>query len=231
MLAIVPARGGSKGIPRKNVVPVGGRALISWTICAALRARSIDRVVVSTDDPRIRKAALDCGAEVPFTRPARLSTDSASTMDVLVHALKWLSRHEEYLPEYVMCLQPTSPLRTALDIDRAVEIARARKADSVVSLVAVSQHPEWMNQLEPSGRIRPLKARSGNGGRRQVLAKLFVPNGAIYLARRMVLLTRRTWYVREAFGYVMPQNRSLDIDTPFDLALASQALLDRKRSR
>lgn len=213
-------------MPRKNLALVAGRPLIAWSIAAALEARSVTRVVVSTDDDRIRAVARRYGAEAPFTRPARLAGDRTPTIDVVLHAMTWLARHEGYHPKHLVCLQPTSPLRTSGDIDAATRLLRTREADAVVSVTSVHQHPAWLKRLLPSGRITSLGGRASER-RRQDLEPLFIPNGAIYLARTDVLTRRRTWYTERTYGYVMPPERSLDIDAPLDLVLAA-ALLRRE---
>ena len=231
-LALIPARGGSKGIPHKNLAPGGGRPLIAWTVAAARAAGPVDRVVVSTDDAVIAAVGRELGAEIPFLRPAELAQDDTPGIAPPLHALRWLEKHEGYRPALLLLLQPTSPLRTAEDIRAAVELLQARDADAVVSVTPVRKHPHWMKRLGAEGRLidapalaHGLEAVPQRGGtRRQDLPPLYAPNGAVYLARRDVLLDHGGWYTERTYAYVMPEERSLDIDTPWDLHLADLVL-------
>ena len=220
LLAVVPARGGSKGVPRKNLQELGGRPLIAWTIEAATCSRAVGRVVVTTDDEEIASESREYGAEVPFLRPAALAEDTTPSMDVIVHALDWLAENEGYAPASVVCLQPTSPFRPASDVDAAFDLFKTKRADAVVSVSEAEQHPAWMKTLDAEGRLADLVESRERADRRQDLARVYALNGAIYLARRELLLAERTWYAGRTYGYVMPRERSLDIDTPWDLHLA-----------
>lgn len=219
-LAIIPARGGSKGIPLKNIAPLGGKPLIAYTIFAARESRSVERVVVSTDDERIASVARELGAETPFLRPTELALDETPGIDPMVHAAEWLRDFQGYAADYVVLLQPTSPFRTAEDIDAAVRLAVDKKADAVVSVTPAATHPHWTKTLRPDGTLRDYLSNSAGADRRQELPPAFQLNGAIYLVRTEVLFTKRTFYTERTFGYVMPPERSLDIDTPWDLQIA-----------
>jgi CMP-N,N'-diacetyllegionaminic acid synthase len=226
-LAVIPARGGSKGVPMKNVAPVGGKPLIAWTIEAALVASSHPRVVVSTDDPDIVRVAREWGAEVPFLRPAELATDEAAGEAPVVHALEWLRSEDGWEPDLVMCLQPTSPLRSAHDIDASIARLEALNADSLVSVTPANQHPYWMKRLDGDGWVYPFLPEAV-GARRQELPPVYALNGAIYLARRSAFLAAGRWYVGRTCSYIMPAERSLDVDTPWDLHLAGLLLAERQ---
>lgn len=228
--AIIPARGGSKGIPGKNLRPVARKPLISWTIEAALAATSLDRVIVSTDSPKIAEVARRYGAEIPFMRPADLAQDDTPGIAPVLHAMRWLADNEGYQPDMIMLLQPTSPLRTAEDIDRALVLAVETRADAVVSVTPVEEHPYWMKQIDHSGRMADFIKQDQPIDRRQDLPELFVVNGAIYLARYDLLLEQETFYTDNTFSLIMPVERSLDIDTPWDLYLADLILKDRLRN-
>lgn len=217
-LALIPARGGSKSIPDKNIAQVGGKPLIAWTIRAACAAPGIERVVVSTDSPRIAQVAIEYGAEVPFLRPAELAQDDTPSMDVLVHAIDWLDQNQNYQPDYVALLQPTSPLRSANDIQAAIQMAVEKDADSVISLVKVHQHPYTSKRMIEDGRLVPFMEIPGSV-RRQDLPELYVPNGAIYLARRNLIIDQRTLYSEHTYAYVMPDERSIDVDEYWQLQL------------
>jgi CMP-N-acetylneuraminic acid synthetase len=230
VLALVPARGGSKGIPRKNLATLCGRPLIAWTIDCARRARGVERVVVTTDCPEIAAAARSAGAEAPFLRPAALARDATPGIDPLLHALDWLAYHESYRPEWVLNLQPTSPLRAPEDIDAAFELAQKPGVASVISVTPAASHPYWCKRIESDGRLADFLDDAPETSRRQELPEAYALNGAIYLARREALKRERSFYTERSFALVMPRERSVDIDTPFDLELA-EWLLARAQSR
>jgi CMP-N-acetylneuraminic acid synthetase len=231
LLYLIPARGGSKGIPKKNIAPVGGRPLIAWSIEAGQCARHGGRIVVSTDSEEIAAVARVCGAEVPFLRPAELARDEVPSLDSVLHALQWLESHEQYRPDYLVLLQPTSPLREAGDIDAAIELALARKADAVVSVSPVPCHPYWTKTIGQDGRLEDFMRLPTPVSRRQELPGVFGLNGAIYLIRPEVLVARRTWYPEPTYAYLMPPERSLDVDTPWDLRLADLIIRERMTHR
>jgi CMP-N,N'-diacetyllegionaminic acid synthase len=228
--AIIPARGGSKGIPGKNLRPAGGKPLIAWTVESALAATLLDRVIVSTESPEIAEVARRCGAEAPFLRPADLAQDDTPGVAPVLHAMRWLADNEEYRPEMIMLLQPTSPLRIAEDIDRAIDLAVEKIADAVVGVTRVEEHPYWMKRMDPDGRLADFIETDQTIDRRQDLPELFILNGAIYLARYELLLEQETFYTKNTFALVMPVERSLDVDAPWDLHLADLILKDQLRS-
>lgn len=227
LLMIIPARGGSKAIPRKNITPLAGKPLIAWTIAAAL-ASSLGRVIVSTDDEEIARVARDHGAEAPFLRPAHLAADDTPGIDPLLHAVTWMETNEHYAPEYVMLLQPTSPLREPADIERAYKLAGEAEADAVVSVSEAQEHPYWMKTIAADGTATDFLPTSEAYSSRQSLPQLYLLNGGIYLVRRQVLLSERTLYPERTVAYVMPPERSIDIDTPWDLYLAQLILTDKQ---
>jgi CMP-N,N'-diacetyllegionaminic acid synthase len=222
VLGVIPARGGSKGIPRKNLVDLGGAPLLWWTASAAL-ASNLSRVVLSTDDPEIARIGRLCGLDVPFSRPAALSSDSASSIDVVIHALDSLGPNLDY--DAVMMLQPTTPFKTSGDIDHAIELLASSGADSVISLVDVGgHHPARMKRIV-EGRIEdPSYAEAVENQPRQELEPLAIRNGAIYLTR---VATLRTHSFRggESRALMMPAERSVNIDTQIDL-LTARAILE-----
>lgn len=230
VLALITARGGSKGLPRKNLLDLAGRPLIAWSIEAASQAACRPRVVVSTDDPEIAQAARHWGAEVPFLRPARLARDNSPHIDVVLHAVAWLEREQGYRPEWVLLLQPTSPLRLAQDIDDALALACTRGADSVVSVQAASGHPYLMHTLDDQGRLRPFMPTPPGYLRRQDLPAVYALNGAIYLVRRRMLLAKSALWDQGTLALVMGPERSLDVDTAWDLRLA-RLLLEGRLAR
>lgn len=211
VLAIITARGGSKGLPRKNILPAGGRPLIAWTIDAALRAKCVSRVILSSDDEEIIATALRYGCEVPFRRPAALASDTASSMDVILHALDQVPGYD-----YALLLQPTSPLRTAADIDTAFALLRDLKAPACVSVCPVGESPYWMYRLERQSRLHSILDLPQEVMRRQDLPSVYSLNGAIYIAGTEWLRTNKAFVTDETVGYIMPRERSIDIDTPGD---------------
>lgn len=227
VLALVTARGGSKGIPRKNVVPLAGKPLIAWTIEAALRSRVVDRIVVSTDDPEIAELSWAWGAEVPFLRPEALARDDSPHVDVVVHAVMWLEEQQGYIPDYVLLLQPTSPLRTSDDIDAAVALALEKRADAVISVCLSPVHPYLMRRVNADGKLKEYESRPPGYLRRQTLPPVYIENGAIYLVKREVFLRDRSWYSGDTYAYIMPEERSIDVDTIRDLKLAAWMLAER----
>jgi CMP-N-acetylneuraminic acid synthetase len=233
VMALIPARGGSKGIPRKNIRLLAGKPLIAWTIATALECKSIERVIVSTDDPEIAAIAEHYGAEVPFLRPAALATDAAPTQGTIEHVLQWLVDHEAYRPDYLLILQPTSPLRTSQDIHAAIEIAAALDADTLVSVSELTHsHPAYALTLDDAGLLRTftgmdLRECERKYPRRQDLPPAYLRNGAIYLARPSLPLDGGSIYGPETYGYLMPAERSLDIDDLPDFELADRILRER----
>lgn len=212
VLAVVPARGGSKGVPGKNVRVVGGKPLIVWTIEAARAASHIDRLVVSSDDDAIIAAARAADADVPFRRPAHLATDSAATIDVVFHALDQLPGFE-----FVVLLQPTSPMRSSADIDAALECCIRADAPACVSVAEAEQSPYWMFNLDAVGHLRPLLGETHAASRRQDLPPVYVLNGAVYVANCAWLRQARSFVTPETVAYLMPPARSVDIDTELDM--------------
>lgn len=218
VLGIIPARGGSKGISRKNVRELGGKPLIMWTIEAAIASRALDSVMVSTDNEEIAGVARAGGAEVPFLRPAALATDEAASLDVVLDVLQRLPGFDA-----VMLLQPTSPLRTAADVAGCVAFAAEKRARSVTSVYETQSHPAWMYRLDAEGHVRPL-LDTLPVTRRQDLPKVFSLNGAMYYNSCEHLLRTRAFVTTYTLGYVMPAERSVDIDDDHDWTLAESLL-------
>lgn len=224
VLAIIPARGGSKGLPGKNIKGLCGKPLIAWSIEAAKACSNIDRVVVSTDDEGIAKVAKKYGSEVPFLRPAELANDTASTIDVIFHAINWLKEHEAYRPEYILLLQPTSPLRSRKDIDGAIRMLKEKNAKAVVSVCETDHHPWWSNTLPENGNMKDFLRPDILNKRRQDLPVFYRLNGAMYLAQTNYLHECNGFLGPDTFAYRMPQNRSIDIDSYIDFKLATLLL-------
>lgn len=215
VLALITARGGSKGLPRKNVLPLNGRPLIGWSIEAAKNSRFVDRVIMSSDNDEINDAARTCGCEVPFVRPAELARDEATSMDVVFHALKALDTSYDF----VVLLQPTSPLRIAEDIDGCLELCLKHGAPACVSVTEPDKSPFWMYTLDQDRRMRAL-IPGKTYDRRQDTPIVFALNGAVYVARTKWLVEKGDFVREETIAYPMPKERSIDIDTKIDLRLA-----------
>lgn len=225
VLALIPARGGSKGIPKKNIANCCGKPLLAWTVEAAQGAKYIDRIVLSTDDPETRSVAIAYGCEVPFIRPGYLASDSTQTIDVIWHALEYVSGYD-----LVVLLQPTSPLRTSTDIDECIEFAFNKDAAAVVSITPSREHPFLSFQMDQLNRLKPFISRQPNESlRRQDFPDAYRVNGSIYLAHIPWLKATRTFFSAETHGFIMPACRSIDIDTKDDLARAESLLRDRAR--
>lgn len=214
ILAVIPARGGSKRIPDKNIIPFCGHPLITWTIRAALQSKEIERVIVSTDCARIAKIATDAGADVPFLRPPEFATDEASGFSPVIHAVQTLTGYDT-----VVYLQPTSPLRNSRDISGALELMQKANADGVESLVAVHTHPNWMRRIRTDRRVEWLSTEPP-AERSQDLPPVYALHGAIFAVKVSELLKHGTLHVPDTVGFVMPRERSVDIDTMADLLLA-----------
>jgi CMP-N,N'-diacetyllegionaminic acid synthase len=213
VLAIIPARGGSKGVPAKNILQVGGRALIHWTLDAARDSRYIDRCILSSDDSAIIEVASAEGCDVPFRRESGLATDEATSSDVVVDALQRVPGYD-----LVVLLQPTSPLRIAADIDGALELLNSSGAPACVTLRPAEEHPYWTFRLETNHQLAAFAEISGEPPqRRQDLPAAWCLNGAVYVARIEWFLHTRSFLARGTVGYPMPASRSLDIDTMADV--------------
>ena len=234
VLGIITARGGSKGIPGKNLKMLGGRPLLDYTIDAA-NDTPLDRLILSTEDQRIADLGRSLGCEVPFMRPAELARDETPHLPVIQHATKWLLEHEGYKPDIVLTLQPTSPLRSAADIAAALRMLELSGADSVVSVSEVPSHahPMRMLRVDDDGHAvlfatgQPVRMRIN---RRQDLPKAWVMNGAVYACRTDVLFAAEpSMYGDRVVAYPMPAERSISIDTDDDWAEAERALARQPR--
>jgi CMP-N,N'-diacetyllegionaminic acid synthase len=214
VIAIIPARGGSKGVLRKNIREVAGRPLIAWTIEEAKKSKYIDRLILSTDDAEIIQIAQSWGCEVPFMRPAALAQDDTPSIDSVLHAM-------DILPDYeiVALLQITSPLRNATDIDGCIEYCVTSGGNACVTVSQAGQSPYWMYTLAAGGVMQPLISTEQVFTRRQDLPKTYILNGAVYVAHRDWLHEHKTFVTEKTLGFVMPQERSLDIDSELDLQI------------
>lgn len=217
VLGVILARGGSKGLPRKNVLELGGKPVVSWSVEACRGSRFLDRFILSTDDDEIAAAAHKAGCEVPFMRPPELATDDASVHGALMHALDNVD--EEY--DLLVALQATSPFRTGADIDGALEILVERDGKACVSVTESGKPPFWHMAINAEGRLDPVIAEPENLlKRRQDLPATYELNGAVFAVHIAWYSEHQTFYSPDTLAFVMPKARSVDIDAPIDLALA-----------
>jgi CMP-N,N'-diacetyllegionaminic acid synthase len=228
ILAVVPARGGSKGFPGKNVAMLHGKPLLAWTCKAAAESKQITRTVLSTDDEHIAAAGRTCGVEVPFLRPAELSADDTPSVDVVLHALRFLADTASYQPDAVILLQPTSPLRTGHHIDEALTVFTTGRAQTVVSVVEVPHRysPYSVMRLE-NGTLKHFWQEPLPFDRyhRQSQPKFYARNGpAILITRTDVLVEQKSFYGDPTLPYIMSAQDSIDIDNGDDLQLAEMIL-------
>ena len=218
VLAVIPARGGSKGLPGKNMADLGGKPLLAWSIQAAQSSSFVDRILVTSDSQDIIDVARQFGADVPFVRPADLAKDDTTTWETLAHALAEVPGFD-----LVVLLQPTSPLRTAADIDAALQLSVDHDSP-VIGVCRAPKPPEWMYYLGERGHMEPVLGDDSAVGRRQEARPAFAINGAIYVAGMESLLEYQGFVAPKTLAYVMPIERSVDIDSALDLELAASLL-------
>ena len=233
-LGVITARGGSKGIPGKNIKNLLGKPLIAYTIEAANKSGALDKIIVSTDDNEIAKVAKEYGAEVPFVRPAELSQDTTPHLPVLQHALEWLRDNEDYWPDYTIILSPTAPLRQPFHIKEAVELAEKSKPDSVLSVAKIHEHfsPQKAMTINDNGFLRlsedrPIYKRIP---RRQDLAHTYWSVASIYLFKTELLFDKAepNFYGEKTLPYIMEEKYVVDIDEPEDWVIAEEAMRNLK---
>lgn len=225
ILGLIPARGGSKGVPRKNIRLLAGKPLLQYTAEAAAAAGRLTRVILSTDDEEIAEVGRACGVEVPFLRPAELAQDTTPTLPVAQHALRFLEAQGSRF-DAVCLLQPTNPLRRPDDIDRAIELLESSPADSVVTVLAVpaEHNPYWVYFRNEDGSLRPSLGQMAPITRRQDLPPAYHREGSVYVTRRDVVMLDDSLYGARIVGLEIEARRSVNIDGPEDWARA-EALL------
>lgn len=221
VLALIPARGGSKGIKNKNIIELCGKPLIAYTVEVGKRSKYIDDIIITTDSKQIAEVAKSFGAEVPFMRPAEFATDDSRTIDTVVHAIKTLkSMGRNY--DVLVLLQPTQPLRTVEDINGALEKFLERECESHVSVSAVSDHPILIRSINSSNELAPL-LNIGSTVRRQDMPEYYKVNGCIYI-NKISDITEETSFNDNKFPYIMEASHSVDIDEVIDLVVAEYYL-------
>ena len=227
MIAIVPARGGSKGLPGKNIRPLMGKPLLAYTIEEALRSQFIDEVIISTDDLKISEVATCYGASCPFMRPPELAGDNSLAIDTYLYTVDRLEKEYGCNINDIVVLQPTSPLRVAEDIDGAISLFREKKADSVVTFTKEAHPVSWHKLIDSDQRIHSLFEEKLQN--RQDVRETYYPNGSVYVFR-MDLLRQHKYYSKKSFAYIMPFERSVDIDSLNDFLYAEFLMTIRKRT-
>ncbi|WPC41043.1 acylneuraminate cytidylyltransferase family protein [Clostridium sp. JS66] len=214
VLAIIPARGSSKGIPRKNVKNISSKPLIAYTIEETFKSKYIDKVIVSTEDAEIASISKTYGAEIPFLRPKDLALDTTPGIDPIIHAVNWFQEKGEIF-NLVMCIQCTSPLRKFWQVDEAIEKLIRKNGDSIVSVCESEVSPYWMKKIE-NGIMKDFLDNVPFYARRQDIPQVYRLNGAIYIAKTEVLLKNKNWYTENTLPYVMDKKSSIDIDDMID---------------
>ena len=227
ILAIIPARGGSKGIPGKNIKLLAGKSLITYSIEAAIKSKYVNKVIVSTDDEEIEHISKKYGAEV-IKRPNELAQDDSPTIDAVFHVINTLEKNG-YFADIVVLLQPTSPLRTLEDVNKAINlfIKNKDKCDSLVSVCEFDHSPYWSLKVE-NGYLKPNFGEDYFKMRRQELSKLYMPNGSIFISKKQSLLKSKSFYNGNVIPYVMKVEESIDIDTILDFKFAELILGDKR---
>ena len=218
-LAIIPARGGSKRLPRKNILDLCGKPLISWSIEAALKSKYISKVVVSSDDEEILNISSNFGADI-IKRPYELANDTATTFDAIKHTIDNLEKYD-----YIVLLQPTSPLRNEKHIDEAIELLEEKQADAIVSVCEMDHSPLWSNTLPKDGNMRGFLREEILNKRSQDLEKYYRLNGAIYICKTDKLLENKSFFLKDnIFAYIMDRKSSIDIDEEIDFLFAERVI-------
>ncbi|MGJ0359088.1 cytidylyltransferase domain-containing protein [Aliarcobacter cryaerophilus] len=218
-LAIIPARGGSKRLPRKNILDLCGKPLISWSIEAALKSKYVSKVVVSSDDEEILNISSNFGADI-IKRPYELANDTATTFDAIKHTINNLEKYD-----YIVLLQPTSPLRNEKHIDEAIELLEEKQADAIVSVCEMDHSPLWSNTLPKDGNMRGFLREEILNKRSQDLEKYYRLNGAIYICKTDKLLENKSFFLKDnIFAYIMDRKSSIDIDEEIDFLFAERVI-------
>lgn len=227
VLGLVTARGGSKGLPGKNIMKLGGVPLVCRAAMAGLESEYVDDTILSTDDILIAETAKECGCEVPFMRPAELASDTAKSMDVIRHALLALKDMGREYGIFVL-LQPTTPFRTAKHVDDCLRMMAEMDADSVVSVTEAEHHPLWMNSLPDDMCMKDFIRPEALNRNRQELPKYYRINGGVYAVKCSIALDEGKLYSDRSYAYVMDQKSSVDIDTRLDFDFAETILKNEK---
>ncbi len=221
VLCVIPARKGSKGLRNKNIKKLNKIPLIAWSILTAKKCKLIDEIIVSTDCPKISKIAMKYGANAPFIRPKKLATDKASSFSVLKHAIDFFKKKKNYF-DYIIMLEPTSPLRNSKDVDFCINKIKKENIESLVSVTkVVDQHPYFLYSINKKNILRPyLKKQKKLYIRRQEVSPLYYLEGSIYISKITTLLNEKTWYHKKTQAFEVEKRKSLEIDDIDDFKLA-----------
>ncbi|MCR5688365.1 MAG: acylneuraminate cytidylyltransferase family protein [Lachnospiraceae bacterium] len=222
VLFIITARGGSKGVPGKNIIQLGGLPLIAYKIISAKKCRYEHRLIVSTDDEKIADVAREYGAEVPFMRPAYLATDTAGSMDVVAHAMEWVEANDDSRYDVVCLLEPSSPFLTPTDLNDALALMEDGKADTMLGMKEVEVSRRFIHTLDEKGGLSLFydEIKNMTATRRQDQKPEYTMNGCIYAAKYDYLKKNRLFHSVNSVPYIMPAERSIEIDSMFDLEMA-----------
>jgi CMP-N,N'-diacetyllegionaminic acid synthase len=230
IIAIIPARGGSKGLPGKNIKELCGKPLIAWSIEAGLGSRYLDEVMVTTDSEEIARIARSFGASVPFIRPAELANDTATSIDVIRHTLNFYENELHKKFDYIVLLEPTSPLREKEDVDKAIEqLLETPRATSVVGICKTeSQNPAFLVKKSPNNFLTGYENKNMTVLRRQDISEVYFFEGSVYVSHTDTLLSKNTFYHESTLGYEFPKWKSIEIDDIDDFIMV-EALMKQKR--
>lgn len=223
ILGLVPARGGSKGVPRKNIRLLAGKPLLQYTAEAAIDSKKLDRIILSTEDAEIAEIGIKCGLEVPFLRPMELAQDSTPSLLVVQHALNWLLHNGDPF-DAVCLLQPTSPLRSASQINDCIDLFKCKQPDCVFSMSKVPEkyNPHWAYVMHEDGYLHISTGEQDPIPRRQALPEAYFRDGTIYISRSSVILEQNSMYGKKIIGYLIEDDASLNIDTLDDWRVAEE---------
>lgn len=222
MLAIIPARAGSKGLKNKNKLVLGSIPLIAHSILAARQSKFISRIIVSTDSNEIAEISKKYGAEIPFLRSKKLASDNSMVMDAYFEVIENIDNKENI--KNFIALLPTSPLRESQDIDNAIKLFFKKKADTVISMTKSYYPIEWNHYVNDSKKVRAVNKKFNAVTNRQNLKPTYIPNGSIYVFKYDTLKKTRQYYTKKTYAYIMPFEKSVDIDDVFDFELAKKLL-------
>lgn len=227
-LAIVPARGGSKGLPGKNIKKLCGKPLIAWSIEAGLKSNYIDEIMVTTDSKEIADIAKQYGANVPFLRPDYLASDTATSFDTIKHAIDYYKNEKNKVFDYIVLLEPTSPLRKVYDIDNAIENLMNTSADAIVGICKTEdQNPAFLVNKDINNFISGYEHKEMKVLRRQEIKDVYFFEGTIYISKTNILLDKKTFYHENTIGYIVPKFKSLEIDDMDDFIML-EAIMKHK---
>ena len=228
VLAYIPARSGSKGIPHKNITKINGQPLIAYSIKAAQQSQYVDQVILSTDSEEYAMIGKEYGVKVPFIRPIELAQDNTPEIEVVLHLMNWLEENNSSF-DIIIKLQPTSPLRTSKDIDQALTLLMDKRTNSIVSVCECSVSPLWTNTLPTDLSMKNFIREEIKTANRQKLPTYYQLNGAIFISDWAGVKNRRSWFGENSYAYLMPKERSLDVDDPFDLKMIDFLLQNNEK--